>query len=182
MGGSNPQTLIFFQNYSHKLVLGEVAHFYALGAKLFQKKFFWTTLPNIQALKHVWVLTWSKTGRAEKPRQFISFNDLWILAIYCNYLHGFKNVRNVTKMALKLLFLLQNYPAAGGFASKTPLLYAWVASGCSARGQNLDNLCAPKFTFGSALSLLAKSCLTTGRIHCCRQIFQAIVWARYETC
>ena len=49
--------------------------------------------------------------------QFNSFNDFWILASYCCYLYGFKNVQNVIEIALKLLFLQQNHknrPAAGG--------------------------------------------------------------------
>ena len=48
--------------------------------------------------------------------QFNSFNDFWILGIYCSYSCGFKSVRNVIEKALKSLFLQQNHknrPAAG---------------------------------------------------------------------
>ena len=48
-------------------------------------------------------LTWSIRG-AKGARQFISLNDCGILAIYCGYSYGFKNVWNVIEMALKSLF------------------------------------------------------------------------------
>ena len=35
---------------------------------------------------------------AEVAGKFNSFNDFWILVIYCNYSHGFKKVRNVIEL------------------------------------------------------------------------------------
>ena len=52
------------------------------------------------------------TGRirvVQGAKQFNSFNDFWILAIYCSYSYIFNNERNVIEMALKSLFLPQNY-------------------------------------------------------------------------
>ena len=63
---------------------------------------------------------------AEGAGQINSFNNFWIFTIYCNYLYGFKNVKNVIEMALKLQFLPQNHknlPAAGGSAHRPPLRY-----------------------------------------------------------
>ena len=84
--------------------------------------------------------------------QFNSFNDFWILAIYCCYLYGFKNVRNVIEMALKLLFLSQNYknrPAAGD--SDPRPLFVTHLSGISlfSTGPKLENFWAKNFAFGS---------------------------------
>ena len=56
---------------------------------------------------------------AQEARQFKSFNDFWIVAIYCNYWFGYLNVRNVILMELISLFLPQNcknHPAAEGSA------------------------------------------------------------------
>ena len=56
-------------------------------------------------------------------RQFNFFSDVWISAIYLSCSYGFKNVRNVIEMALKLLFLPQNHktcPAAEGSAAPPP--------------------------------------------------------------
>ena len=49
-------------------------------------------------------------------------------------------------------------------------------------GSELDNCCAKKKQLlVQAPSLLVKPSRASGRIHSCRQIFQAIIWAAYET-
>ena len=58
-------------------------------------------------------LTWSIRG-AEGLSNLNSFNDFWILGIYCSYSHGFKNLQNAIEMALKSLFLPQNYKGFAG--------------------------------------------------------------------
>ena len=92
--------------------------------------------PKMQAFKHLGLDL--KPRGTEEARQFNSFNDFWILAIYCSYSYGFKNVRNVIEMALKLLFLPQNHknrPAAGGSAPQAPSVIRLSCIGLS-RGLN----------------------------------------------
>ena len=95
---------------------------------------------------------------SEMAKQFNSFNDFWILALYCNYSYGFKNVRSVIEMSFKLLFSVaksQKSEVAGGSALRPSLWYGWFASVNSARGLNRATFVQKKFSFGSAPSLLA---------------------------
>ena len=59
--------------------------------------------PKLQVFKRVLDLILSIRG-GWRARQFNSFNNFWILTIYCSYSYGFKNKQKVIEMALKLLF------------------------------------------------------------------------------
>ena len=88
-------------------------------AKLFRKY-----NPKKQAFKRVSVLTLRTYKMVEGARQFNSFNNFLIFAIYCNYSYGVKEVRTIIKIALKLLFFPQNHKnhrVARGFALRSPL-------------------------------------------------------------
>ena len=97
------------------------------------------------------------TVSTKRARQFNSFNDFWILAIYCNNSYGFKNVRNVIEMALKSLFLPQNdksHPAAGGSAPR-PLCDTLELHRFVQHGSKLDHF-PTKIYFWFKLPTLSK--------------------------
>ena len=84
-------------------------------------------------------------------------------------------------MALISLFLPQNrknHPAAGG---SVPCVTRLSCNGLFSTGPKLDNFCAKKLPLVQVLSFSYQNpgC-ASGRIHCCRQIFQAIMRATYE--
>ena len=95
-------------------------------------------------------LKYAPVREAEAARQFNSFNDFWIFAFYCSSSYGFKNVRNVIEMALKLVFLPQthkNCPAAGGSVPPGPSVIRLSCISLFSTGPKLENFCAKKFCF-----------------------------------
>ena len=69
----------------------------------------------------------------------------------------------------------KNHPATEGFA---PSVTRLSCNGLFSMESKLDNFCAKKhLLLVQALSLLAKPGCASGRIHSCRQIFQAIIRA-----
>ena len=123
---------------------------------------------------------------ATGAKQFNSFNDFQILAIYCNYSYGFKTVRNVIEMALKSLFFATKSEKSLSYwelCFQAPFVIHLSCIGLFSAGPKLDNLRAKKQQqlFVQAPSVLEKPNCASGRIHCCRQIFQAIIWAAYKT-
>ena len=106
--------------------------------------------PKIQAFERVFDLTLSIRG-VEGARQFNSFNEFWILAIYCGHSFGFKNVQKVIEMALKLLFFpakSQKSPSGWGLYPQTPTVMRLSCISLFSTGPKLDNFCGKKFTLG----------------------------------
>ena len=117
--------------------------------------------------------------------QFNFFNDFWFLAMYCSCSYTFENVQTVIELALKLLFLEQNYkncPAVGGSTNQAPYGKPLSCISLFSTMHKLDNFHAKKFYFWFKRPLFSQNpgC-ASGRIRCCRHIFQAIAFAGYET-
>ena len=73
--------------------------------------------------------------------------------------YGFKNVRNVIEMALKLLFFAakSQKPLSGrGLCPQATSVIHLTCSGLFITGPKLDNICEKKTTFGTISLFLAK--------------------------
>ena len=91
-------------------------------------------------------------------------------------------MRNVIYMALKLLFLPQNcknHPAAEGSSPSETRL---SSNGLFSTELKLDDFCAKNIYFWFKLPFFQQNLgCASGRIPSGRKIFQAIIWAAYET-
>ena len=82
---------------------------------------------------------------AQEARQFKSFNDFWILAIYCNYWYGFKSAKcdlNGVKIAI-FAAKLQKSPSSCLLENVTCLR----SNGLFSTGPKLDNVWAKNIYF-----------------------------------
>ena len=89
-------------------------------------------------------------------------------------------MQNLIEMALKSLVLpknCKNHPAAGDSVRSVTCL---SCIGFFSAGPKLDNFFAKNFWFKPPLSKQNCGC-ALGRIHACKQIFQGIIRATYET-
>ena len=139
----------------------------------------------MQAFKRVLKLTWNKIREAEEAKQFNSFKDFWIIAFYFCYLYGFKNVQKVNEMTLKLLFYCCKITSFDQQMGALPPGLSVIRLSCISlfsTGPKLHNFSCEKnsLLFQALFSEESPGC-AFGRIHCRRQIFQAIIWAAHET-
>ena len=105
--------------------------------------------------------------------EFLQFTlniDMFLKRAKCD-LNGVKIATFATK--------LKNHPAAGGYA---PFVTRLSCNGLFSTGPKLDNFGAKDIYFWFKLTLSQQNpgCASS-RIHSCRQIFQAIIGAAYET-
>ena len=91
-------------------------------------------------------ITWR---RAPQTRYTLQSNTASVMknSILIWYSNCFKNLRNVIKIVLKLLFLPQNYknrPAVGGSTPQALFVTRLSGTGLFSTGSKIDNFCAKK--------------------------------------
>ena len=115
---------------------------------------------------------------AQEARQFQSFNDFWILAIYRNYSFGLKTCEMWLKWRSNRFFCRKNLNKSPNGWGLCPSVIRLSCIGLFSTGFKLDNFWAKGIYFWFKLPLyqLNPGC-ASARIHYCRQIFQAIIRA-----